>query len=191
MYKITKRFIDIIGSFIGLVLTFPILLIVAILIYVDDPGPVIFKQQRVGYDNKEFIIYKFRSMKIDTPNVATHLFNDGDKYITKIGKFIRKTSLDELPQLFNIMKGNMTIVGPRPALFNQTDLIGLRTDLGIHLVKPGVTGLAQISGRDELSIKEKVQKDYEYLTTKNFVLDIKIIFITLVKVLNSEGVKDE
>ena len=147
-----------------------------------------FKQRRIGKDNQEFMIYKFRTMRIDTPNVATHLLKNAEQYITPIGKFMRKTSLDELPQLFNILKGEMSVVGPRPALYNQYDLIEMRTNANVHTVRPGLTGLAQVSGRDELENEQKVYFDQQYVQKQSFFFDLKLIFLTVVKVFKSEGV---
>ena len=140
--------------------------------------------------NKEFYIYKFRTMRTDTPDVATHLLKNPEAYITPIGKFLRKTSLDELPQLFNILKGDMSLVGPRPALYNQYDLKEMRNKQGINILMPGLTGWAQINGRDEISLEEKVRLDKEYLENRSFCFDIKILFLTFFKVLKKEGVKE-
>ena len=183
-----KRCFDLISSLIGIILFSPILLLLALIIKVTSPGPILFKQRRMGKDNEEFMIYKFRTMRIDTPNVATHLLKNPEQYITPIGNFMRKTSLDELPQLFNILKGEMSIVGPRPALYNQYDLIDMRTKVNVHTVKPGLTGLAQVSGRDELELDKKVYFDELYLNKQSFFYDLKLIFLTAVKVFKSEGV---
>ena len=148
-----------------------------------------FKQKRVGLNNVHFWIYKFRTMKKDAPDIATHLVKDGTSLYTSIGPFLRKFSLDELPQLMNILKGDMTFIGPRPALYNQDDLIDLRSKAGVHHLKPGVTGWAQVNGRDELSIPDKVKMDEYYLKNKSLWLDIKILFLTLLKVFKAEGVK--
>lgn len=189
--KYLKRLFDFILSLIGLILLSPIFLVLIILIKLDSKGPIIFKQRRIGKDKREFNIYKFRSMRIDAPKDApTHLLNNPDLYITSVGKFIRKTSLDELPQLINIIKGDMAIVGPRPALYNQYDLISERDKYSANSIRPGLTGLAQISGRDELSIDIKAKYDGEYLEKYNFLLDLKIIFNTAFKVLKSEGIKE-
>lgn len=189
MFKI-KRLIDFLISLISIVILSPIIFIISLIVKFTSPGPVFFKQRRTGKDNIEFYIYKFRTMRTDTPNVATHLLKDPDIYITKIGKFLRKTSLDELPQLFNILSGNMSIVGPRPSLYNQDDLIKLRTESGVSALVPGLTGWAQINGRDEIPIAKKVELDVEYLNNKSLWLDIKIIFLTAFKVLKSEGVQE-
>lgn len=183
-----KRVFDFLSSLIAIILFSPILLILAIIIKYTSPGPVLFKQRRMGLNNEEFVIYKFRTMRIDTPNVATHLLKNPDQYITPIGKVMRKTSLDELPQLFNILKGEMSIVGPRPALYNQHDLIEMRTNANVHTVRPGLTGLAQVSGRDELELDKKVYFDQQYLEKQSFFYDLRLIFLTVTKVFKSEGV---
>lgn len=183
-----KRGFDILSSLVAIVLFSPILLVLAIIVKCTSPGPILFKQRRIGKDNKEFMIYKFRTMRIDTPNVATHLLKNPEQYITPIGKFMRKTSLDELPQLFNILKGEMSVVGPRPALYNQYDLIEMRTKANVHTVRPGLTGLAQVSGRDELENEQKVHFDQQYVQKQSFFFDLKLIFLTVVKVFKSEGV---
>lgn len=183
-----KRCFDLISSLIGIILFSPILLLLAFMIKVTSPGPILFKQRRIGKDNQEFMIYKFRTMRIDTPNVATHLLENPEQYITPIGKFMRKTSLDELPQLFNILKGEMSVVGPRPALYNQYDLIEMRKKVNVHTVRPGLTGLAQVSGRDELELDKKVYFDELYLSKQSFFYDLKLIFLTVVKVFKSEGI---
>lgn len=185
-----KRIFDLISSLVGIIVLSPIILIVAIAVKITSPGPILFSQRRIGKDNKEFKIYKFRTMKIDTPNLPTHLLEKPEQWITPIGKFLRKTSLDELPQLWNILNGEMSVVGPRPALYNQKDLITLRTEKKIHKLVPGLTGWAQINGRDELPIPKKVQLDEEYLKRKSFFFDIKIIFMTVFKVAKSEGIKE-
>ena len=187
---IMKRVFDFIMSLLGIIVLSPIIIVLIVLVKLTSKGPVLFKQRRIGKDNKEFYIYKFRTMRVDTPNVATHLLENPDQYITPIGKFMRKTSLDELPQLFNILKGEMSIVGPRPALYNQLDLKEKRTELGIHRLLPGLTGWAQINGRDEIPLEVKVKLDKEYLDKRSFSMDLKIIFLTLFKVLKSEGVKE-
>lgn len=185
-----KRIFDLISSLVGIIVLSPIILIVAIVVKITSPGPILFSQRRIGKDNKEFKIYKFRTMKIDTPNLPTHLLEKPEQWITPVGKFLRRTSLDELPQLWNILNGEMSVVGPRPALYNQKDLITLRTEKKIHKLVPGLTGWAQINGRDELPIPKKVQLDEEYLKRKSFFFDIKIIFMTVFKVVKSEGIKE-
>jgi O-antigen biosynthesis protein WbqP len=184
-----KRLIDIIAAVLLLVILSLPLLVLAIIIKLTSVGSVLYWSDRVGRDNKIFKMCKFRTMRLDAPQIATHLFNDAEKYLTPIGSFLRKFSLDELPQLFNIISGDMTFVGPRPALFNQDDLIKLRTKKNIHLLLPGVTGWAQVNGRDDLSIPAKVEFDEFYLENRGFLLDAKIIIITLFKVINKEGVK--
>ncbi|MBE6643082.1 MAG: sugar transferase [Ruminococcaceae bacterium] len=190
MYKsFFKRFIDIVLSFLGiLVLCLPILIIV-IAIKVDSKGPVFFKQKRVGIHKTHFNILKFRTMRIDTPHdMPTHMLSNPDMWITKVGKFLRKTSLDELPQLFNIFVGHMSVIGPRPALWNQYDLIAERDKYGANDVKPGLTGWAQINGRDELEIEVKAKLDGEYVEKMGFGFDCKCFFGTIKSVLKSDGV---
>ncbi|MES2826459.1 MAG: sugar transferase [Pseudomonadota bacterium] len=183
-----KRLFDIaLGVVVFSLFLIPIIL-VALAVKFSSAGPILYWSDRVGANNKIFKMPKFRSMRINTPVVATHLLTDPSIYLTPIGSFLRKTSLDELPQLFSILKGDMSFVGPRPALYNQLDLIELRTKSGVHKLIPGLTGLAQISGRDELPIPEKVQFDIEYLKTKSLRLDIKILFLTGLKVLVRDGV---
>ena len=175
-------------ALILIILLSPIFLIVALTIIIEDGFPVLFTQSRVGINYSFFKIYKFRSMKKDTPNVATHLLTNPDQYLLKIGKFIRKTSLDELPNLINIVKGEMVFVGPRPALYNQDDLMALRVATGVDKLKPGITGWAQINGRDEISIAQKVQLEQEYLYRKSFLFDIEIIIKTFTNVMFRKGV---
>ena len=185
-----KRLFDFVMSLIGIVVLSPIILIVSLAVKFTSPGPILFKQRRIGKNNVEFEIYKFRTMRIDTPNVPTHLLKNPEQWITPVGKFLRKASLDELPQLFNILKGEMSIVGPRPALYNQIDLKEMRTEAGVHKLVPGLTGWAQINGRDEIPLSLKVKLDKEYLEKKNFFFDIKIIFMTVLSVLKSEGIQE-
>jgi O-antigen biosynthesis protein WbqP len=161
---------------------------VSISIFIEDGMPIFFKQKRIGINYSFFKIYKFRSMKKNTPNVATHLLNDPEQYLLKIGKFIRKTSLDELPNLINIIKGEMVFVGPRPALYNQDDLMNLRVAVGVDKLKPGITGWAQINGRDEISNEKKVQLEQEYMNKRSTLFDIEIIIKTFTNVLFSKGV---
>lgn len=175
-------------ALILIILFSPIVLVLSIAILVEDGFPVFFTQKRVGINYTFFNIYKFRSMKKDTPNVATHLLTNPNQYLLKIGKFIRKTSLDELPNLINIIKGEMVFVGPRPALYNQDDLMALRVATGVDKLKPGITGWAQINGRDEISIAQKVQLEQEYLHRKCFLFDIEIIIKTFTNVLFRKGV---
>jgi O-antigen biosynthesis protein WbqP len=171
-----------------LLILLPIFVFVSIIILVEDGTPIFFTQKRVGIDYSFFHIYKFRSMKNNTPNVATHLLINPNQYLLKIGKFIRKTSLDELPNLINIIKGEMVFVGPRPALYNQDDLLLLRVATGVDKLKPGITGWAQINGRDDISIEKKVQLEQEYLQTRSFLLDLEIIVKTFTNVFFSKGV---
>lgn len=187
--RIIKRSIDILISVLAVILFSPFIAIIALLIKLTSKGPVLFTQRRIGKNNKEFTIYKFRTMRIDAPNVATHLLSNPEVFVTSIGKFLRKTSLDELPQLFNIVKGEMSIVGPRPALYNQEDLIELRTKCGVHTLVPGLTGWAQINGRDEVHNQDKVRLDYEYKEKQSIIFDFKIMFMTFFKVMKREGIK--
>ena len=175
-------------SILLLICLFPIFVIVALAIIIDDGFPILFRQKRVGQNNAHFWIYKFRTMKKDIPEIPTHLVKDPQQFYTRSGPFIRKLSIDELPQLINIIKGDMIFVGPRPALHNQDDLVELRTRAGIHELMPGVTGWAQVNGRDELSIPVKVQFDEYYLKNRSWFLDLKIVFLTLLKVLGMKGV---
>jgi O-antigen biosynthesis protein WbqP len=172
-----------------LVLFAPIFILVALFIFFEDGLPVFFTQKRVGENYTFFNIYKFRSMKKNTPNVATHLLENPEQYVLKTGMILRKLSLDELPNLINIIKGEMVFVGPRPALFNQDDLMELRIQAGVEKLKPGITGWAQINGRDEISLKEKVKFEKEYLERKSIGFDIKILVYTFTSVLKSDGVK--
>jgi len=175
-------------ALILLIIMSPLFLLVAISIFIEDGMPIFFKQKRVGINYTFFNIYKFRSMKKNTPNVATHLLTNPEQYLLKIGKFIRKTSLDELPNLINILKGEMVFVGPRPALYNQDDLMALRVATGVDKLKPGITGWAQINGRDEISIKDKVALEKEYLEKKSLLFDVLIVLRTFMSVLRSKGV---
>ena len=189
MYKhFFKRLIDIILSLIGGIVLLPVFLIIAIVIVIDDPGPVFFKQKRVGKNKKLFWLHKFRSMKVKTPDIPTHLLTNPEQYITRVGKFLRKTSLDELPQVYDILFGKMSIIGPRPALWNQDDLIAERDKYGANDVKPGLTGWAQINGRDELEIPVKAKLDGEYIEKMSFLFDCKCFFGTIASVLKSDGV---
>jgi O-antigen biosynthesis protein WbqP len=175
-------------ALILLLILSPLFLLVSISIFIEDGMPIFFKQKRIGINYSFFKIYKFRSMKKNTPNVATHLLNDPEQYLLKIGKFIRKTSLDELPNLINIIKGEMVFVGPRPALYNQDDLMNLRVAVGVDKLKPGITGWAQINGRDEISNEKKVQLEQEYMNKRSTLFDIEIIIKTFTNVLFSKGV---
>lgn len=183
-----KRFFDLLlALFAALFLVLPIMF-VTILVKLTSPGPALYWSDRVGRHNRIFKMPKFRSMRIGTPAVATHLLKDPNAYLTPIGSFLRKSSLDELPQLWSILIGDMSFVGPRPALFNQDDLVALRTELGVHELTPGLTGWAQINGRDELPIPEKVKLDAEYLRRRSLSFDFHILWLTLVKVLRRDGV---
>ncbi len=175
-------------ALVMLLLLFPLFLLVALVIIIEDGSPVFFKQKRVGVNYTFFNIYKFRSMKKNTPNIATHLLTNPEQFLLRIGAFIRKSSLDELPNLINIVKGEMVFVGPRPALHNQDDLIALRVATGVDKLKPGITGWAQINGRDEISIEKKVQLEQEYLNKRSIFLDIKIIIKTFTNVFFSKDV---
>ncbi|MEK0089847.1 sugar transferase [Tetragenococcus halophilus] len=187
--KYIKRALGFFLSLIGSIILSPILLIICLAIKIDSKGPIIFKQKRVGKNKKYFNIYKFRTMKSETPKeMPTHLLNNPDAFITKVGKFLRKTSLDELPQLFNILKGDMAVIGPRPALWNQYDLIAERDKYGVNEAQPGLTGLAQISGRDELEIPVKAQIDGEYTNNISFVMDLKCFVGTILSIVKSDGV---
>ena len=200
MYKhVIKRLFDLVLSIIGIVLLALPMLIIAIAIKIDDPGPILFKQKRVGQKKNGkityFMIWKFRSMKMSTPHdTPTHLLENPDQYITRIGRFIRKTSLDELPQIYQVFTGKLSAIGPRPALWSQEDLIAEREKYGANDIKPGITGWAQINGRDELEIAEKAKLDGEYAAAlnagkgKGFVMDVKCFFGTIVSVLKSDGV---
>ena len=189
MYKkFFKRFLDFALSLIGLILLLPVFLVIALVMKITDPGPVFFTQKRVGIHKTYFKLYKFRSMKVDTPDIPTHLLENPEQYISGIGSFLRKTSLDELPQLFNIISGKMSIIGPRPALWNQDDLVAERDKYGANDVLPGLTGWAQINGRDELEIPVKAKLDGEYVEKMSFLFDIKCFFGTITSVLKSDGV---
>lgn len=189
MYQVVKRLLAILISGLAIIILSPVLLAVAIAIKCDSKGPVLFKQKRVGKDKKHFMIYKFRSMYVDAPaDMPTHLLKDPTAMITKVGAFLRKTSLDELPQLFNIFKGEMAIVGPRPALWNQYDLIAERDKYNANSIRPGLTGWAQINGRDELEIDEKSRLDGYYVAHMSFLMDLKCFIGTFISVLKSDGV---
>jgi O-antigen biosynthesis protein WbqP len=183
-----KRNFDIVLAILLLIILSLPMLIISVLIKLSSQGPVLFWSKRVGKDNKLFRMPKFRTMRQDTPLVATHLLDDTINYRTVVGSFLRLSSLDEIPQLYSIIRGHMSFVGPRPALFNQKNLITLRTEKGVHKLVPGLTGLAQISGRDDLPIIEKVELDYQYLCNQTFWYDIKIFTLTAIKVVKREGV---
>lgn len=189
MYTGFKRFFDIFSSSAAILLLSPLLLTVAILIKATSKGPVLFKQKRVGRGKNHFMIWKFRTMRTDTPkDCPTHMLENPDRYITGVGKFLRKTSLDELPQLFNILAGQMSVIGPRPALWNQYDLIAERDKYGANDIRPGLTGWAQINGRDELPIAEKAALDGEYVEKYGLKMDLKCLFGTVEQVLTGAGV---
>ena len=190
MYKhFLKRLFDFLISFVAIIVLIPVWIILTIAIFVTDPGTIVFKQNRVGKNKKIFKILKFRTMKMSTPrDVPTHMLENPDQYFTPIGKFLRKTSLDELPQLFNILFGQMAIIGPRPALWNQDDLIAERDKYGANSIRPGLTGWAQINGRDELEIPVKAKLDGEYVEKLSFAFDVKCFFGTIKSVLKHDGV---
>ncbi len=186
--RFIKRVLDIVVSTIGLIVASPLFLILAVWIKLDSNGPVFFLQRRIGIHRSTFNIFKFRTMRIDTPrDLATHLLKDSDRWITRAGRFLRKTSLDELPQLVNILRGEMSVIGPRPALWNQDDLIALREQYGANDVVPGLTGWAQVNGRDSISLEEKARLDGEYTSNVSFLMDIKCLFMTVGVVLNRKG----
>ncbi|WP_312439856.1 sugar transferase [Janthinobacterium sp.] len=183
-----KRLFDISVALLATLLLSLPLLVVALMVKLTSAGPVVYWSDRVGRHNRIFRMPKFRTMRVDTPAVATHLLADPKRFLTPVGSFLRKSSLDELPQLWSILAGDMSFVGPRPALFNQDDLIALRTEHGVDQVLPGLTGWAQINGRDELPIPDKVKLDAEYLQLQSFALDLRIIFLTFLKVVRRDGI---
>jgi len=183
-----KRVFDLVVALIASALLALPIIVVALAVRLTSPGPALYWSDRVGRNNRIFKMPKFRSMRVDTPAVATHLLQNPDQWLTPIGSFLRKSSLDELPQLWSILNGNMSFVGPRPALFNQQDLVELRTQHGVHKLLPGLTGWAQINGRDELPIPEKVKLDVEYMLRQSFWLDFRILWLTLIKVIQGDGV---
>lgn len=186
-----KRLLDIVLTFSGLVVLLPFIVLTYLLVKLTSSGPALYWSKRVGRQNQIFLMPKFRSMHIGTPQIATHLMNqqaNPNAFLTPVGSFIRKTSLDELPQLWCVLKGDMSIVGPRPALFNQEDLISLRTKKNVHILKPGITGWAQINGRDEIPIPSKVELDNYYLEHHSLYLDFKIIIMTVIKVLRRDNI---
>ena len=190
-YSVMKRFIDFILSFIAMITLCPVLLSIALFIKVDSKGPVFFKQKRIGINKCEFYILKFRTMRTDAPkDTPTHMLSNSDVFITKVGRFLRRSSLDELPQIINILKGEMSLIGPRPALWNQYDLIAERDKYNANDIYPGLTGWAQINGRDELPIAVKAKLDGEYVKRRSLIFDLKIFFKTILSVLNREGVKE-
>lgn len=191
VYLFVKRLIDLVLCIFGVLILSPALMLIALAIKIDSKGPVLFQQKRVGKDKSYFQILKFRTMKTDAPTDSpTHLLKNPEDHITKVGRILRKTSLDELPQLFNIIKGEMAIVGPRPALWNQFDLIDERDKYGVNDVTPGITGFAQINGRDELTIEDKAIMDGEYVDRMSIWIDIQCLFKTFIKVIKSDGVAE-
>jgi O-antigen biosynthesis protein WbqP len=183
-----KRIFDLIMALVLMLILAPLLLLVVLAIRLTSIGPVLFRTRRVGKNSRLFTMYKFRTMRMDTPQLATHLLKKPDQFLTPMGGFLRRTSLDELPQLINVLSGDMSLVGPRPALFNQDDLIALRTARGVNELTPGITGWAQVNGRDSLPIAEKVKLDVWYLKNRSFWLDLKVVGMTVVKVLRKDGV---
>lgn len=183
-----KRFVDLILLFVALIFLAIPMLIVAVIVKLTSPGPIVFWSDRVGQYNRIFRMPKFRTMQVNTPNVATHLLVGAGNYLTPVGGFLRKSSLDELPQLWSVLVGNMSFVGPRPALYNQEDLIAMRTERGIEVLVPGITGWAQVNGRDELDLVEKVNLDAQYLEKRSTSFDFYILFLTVLKVFKREGV---
>ncbi len=184
-----KRGLDILGAVAGLIVLSPVLLILAVAVRLESPGPALHWSRRVGRFNTLFAMPKFRSMRTGAPDVATHLLPDPDSWITPLGRFMRRTSLDELPQLWSVLVGDMSIVGPRPALFNQDDLVGLRTEAGVEVLRPGLTGWAQVNGRDELPIPDKARLDAEYLARRSTWMDLSIIARTAVTAFSGRGVR--
>lgn len=188
---IIKRGVDIFLVLVASIMLSPLFIFTTLLVKLTSPGPALYWSQRVGQSNRIFLMPKFRSMRLGTPQIATHLMNQQagpERFLTPVGSFIRKTSLDELPQLWSVLKGDMSIVGPRPALFNQDDLITLRTKNGVHHLKPGITGWAQINGRDEIPIPQKVELDVYYLKHQGLWLDVKIILLTAIKVVSRDNI---
>ena len=191
MYPCIKRGADVLLSLLTLICLSPVYLVIALAVKLTSPGPVLFRQRRVGRGGRLFTIYKFRTMRTDTPrDTATHLLKDPARYITRVGAFLRRSSLDELPQFFNVLRGDMSIVGPRPALYNQSDLIAAREAAGVNAVRPGITGWAQINGRDELPIPVKVRYDREYVENLSLKMDARCFFGTIISVLRAEGVRE-
>ncbi|MCQ2440826.1 MAG: sugar transferase [Clostridia bacterium] len=189
MYRYVKRLLDIVLSSIGIIVLIIPMVVIGLIIVIDDPGPIFFKQKRIGIHKSEFLMWKFRTMKVSTPHdVPTHLLENPEQYITRAGKALRKFSLDELPQIFQILGNRLSIIGPRPALYTQADLISERDKYGANDIKPGLTGWAQINGRDELTISEKARFDGEYAKNVSFLFDCKCFFGTIAKVLNGDGI---
>ncbi|MCX7588037.1 sugar transferase [Phenylobacterium sp. 58.2.17] len=184
-----KRAFDILAALAGLIVLAPVMAVIALAVRADSPGPALHWSSRVGRYNRLFKMPKFRTMKTGAPNVATHLLTDPDAWITPLGRFLRRSSLDELPQLWSVLVGDMSLVGPRPALFNQDDLVALRAAAGVEVLRPGVTGWAQINGRDDLPNTEKARLDADYLTRQGLIFDVRIIVITLVAAISGRGVR--
>lgn len=184
-----KRALDIVGAALGLILLSPVFVILAVAVKLESPGPALHWSRRVGRDARIFRMPKFRSMRIDAPDVATHLLPDPDHWITPLGRFLRRSSLDELPQLWSVLIGDMSLVGPRPALFNQDDLVRLRSEAGVYALRPGLTGWAQVNGRDELPIPEKARLDAEYLARRSLLMDLAIIARTAGAAFSGRGVR--
>lgn len=188
-YPVLKRLFDVFAAYILLFFLYVPMLVIAALIKLNSRGGVIFRQARVGVDGKVFVCYKFRTMRTDAPScLSTAEFKDADRYITAVGRFLRKTSLDELPQLFNVLSGDMSIIGPRPLILSESEMHARRAELGVYSVRPGMTGLAQVCGRDMLSDAEKVGYDSEYVSNLSFIQDIRIVFLTFARVFSCEGV---
>ncbi len=183
-----KRSLDVLGALAGLLVAAPVMLAVAVAIRLDSPGPALFRQRRIGRGSRPFVIVKFRTMRVGTPDLASHLMGPNSSRLTRLGGFLRRTSVDELPQLWNVLTGDMSLVGPRPALHNQDDLIALRREAGVDALRPGITGWAQIHGRDELTVEEKVRHDRWYLEHASFGLDLSILLRTVVALFSSRGV---
>jgi O-antigen biosynthesis protein WbqP len=183
-----KRIFDLLAALGLMLILAPLFLLVVLAVMLTSVGPVLFRTRRSGKNSRLFTMYKFRTMRVDTPQVATHLLKKPDQFLTPVGGFLRRSSLDELPQLINVLRGDMSLVGPRPALFNQEDLIALRAGRGVDALIPGITGWAQVNGRDELPITEKVKLDEWYMKNRSFWLDIKVVGMTVVKVLRKDGV---
>lgn len=183
-----RRVFDIVCAAAGLVVLSPFLALIAIAINATSPGPVLFWSERVGMNNRRFMMPKFRTMRVETPVVATHLLPEPDLFITPVGRWLRRRSLDELPQLYSVLTGDLAVIGPRPALHNQLDLIALRTRLSVHLYRPGLTGWAQVNGRDQLSVEQKALLDVEYIQRRNFWLDLQILCRTVVTILKRDGI---
>jgi O-antigen biosynthesis protein WbqP len=183
-----KKLLDLTLATFGVTLALVLVLLLGVLVRLTSPGPILYWSDRVGRNNRVFKMPKFRTMRVDTPAVATHLLKEPEQWLTPVGGFLRRTSLDELPQLWSILRGDMSFVGPRPALFNQNDLIALRTTYGVHALTPGLTGWAQVNGRDELSIPDKVKLDVEYMQRRSLWFDLYILWLTFLRVVRSEGV---